>query len=62
MAKNVCPNLNHGRADPPVRVCPMCGEVVNPKLPVKACSEQKHAKMTFHQDAFCIDCGKRLIN
>ena len=27
-----CQNLNHGRRDPPIRGCPMCGAVVNAKL------------------------------
>jgi hypothetical protein len=28
-----CPNLNHRRADAPVRFCPTSGEVVNENLP-----------------------------
>ncbi len=55
-----CPNYNHGRSDAPVRACPMCGEVVNAKLPVKHCSEENHARRRRNRDVFCTDCGERL--
>ena len=61
MAKNGCRNFNHGRRDPPVRVCPMCGEVVNSRIPVKHCGEQDHAKKRKNRNTYCTDCGERLI-
>jgi hypothetical protein len=55
-----CPNLNHGRKDPPVRACPMCGETVNPTIPEKRCTETEHARKKRNHNAYCIDCGKPL--
>ena len=55
-----CPNLNHGRSDAPVRACPMCGEIVNPRVPPKECSEEEHAKRKRERNAYCVYCGKRL--
>ena len=55
-----CPNLNHGRLDPPVRACPMCGEIVNPRVLPRACSEEEHAQKLRERNAYCMNCGKRL--
>jgi len=55
-----CQNLNHRRSDAPVRACPMCGEVVNPRVPPKACLEIEHAKRRREMNAYCVDCGVRL--
>ena len=38
-----CPNFNHRRSNAPVRCCSICGEVVNEKIPTKACKEEEHA-------------------
>lgn len=59
--KSSCRNMNHGRRDAPVRGCPDCGEVVNPRLPQRACSEDEHARRRRGQATYCVDCGKRLI-
>ena len=56
-----CPNYNHGRANAPVRFCPMCGDVVNEKIPIKTCSEEKHAKSRRERNKYCVDCGEQLI-
>ena len=56
-----CPNFNHGRADPPVRACPMCGEIVNAKVPRHSCTQEAHAKKRREANVFCVDCGQRLI-
>jgi hypothetical protein len=55
-----CPNFNHGRSNPPVRACPMCGEIVNPRVASQACSEEEHAKKRQERNAYCMHCGKRL--
>jgi len=55
-----CPNFNHGRRDAPVRACPMCGEVVNPQVPVRRCTDAEHADKRKNGDAFCVDCGAGL--
>jgi hypothetical protein len=56
-----CANLNHGRANAPVRHCPMCGEVVNETVAMEACSEEKHASGRRRGSTYCVDCGKRLV-
>jgi len=55
-----CTNLNHRRADAPVRACPQCGEVVNARLLTKACAEAAHVAKRRNRDVFCVDCGLRL--
>ena len=60
MSKGNCQNLNHGRRDPPVRGCPMCGEIVNSKIPAKHCSQTVHADRRRSGDMYCIDCMERL--
>lgn len=56
-----CLNFNHGRANAPVRFCPMCGEVVNENIPIKKCSEQRHAMRRRGGSKYCVDCGEQLI-
>ncbi len=58
---NKCPNFNHGRADAPVRFCPLCGEVVNEDIRIKKCREKKHAISRRERDKYCVHCGERLI-
>jgi hypothetical protein len=61
MQRNKCPNLNHGRADAPVRFCPLCGEVVNEDIPIRKCSEGAHAKRRRERNKYCVHCGEQLI-
>jgi hypothetical protein len=56
-----CPNLNHRRSDAPVRNCPQCGETVNAKHRIAACTEDRHAAARRQQSTFCANCGMRLI-
>ena len=56
-----CQNYNHGRSNPPVGFCPMCGEVVNSNIPKKICSEEKHGESRRKRNKFCVDCGEQLI-
>jgi hypothetical protein len=60
MQANTCRNFNHGKSNAPVRVCPMCGEVVNGRTPVAHCSQAQHADRRKNGDKFCVDCGERL--
>jgi hypothetical protein len=61
MKVNNCTNMNHRRANSPVRICPQCGEVVNQSVAEKKCSEESHAKMRKQRNIYCVDCGERLI-
>ncbi len=45
MARRGCLNFNHGRPEPPVRVCPSCDETVNVRIPEKQCTEREHNRM-----------------
>ncbi len=55
MQRNGCPNFNHGRTHPPVRFCPMCGEVVNQNIPVVKCSAQEHAERRRERSKHCVN-------
>jgi hypothetical protein len=55
-----CRNFNHGKSNAPVRVCPMCGEVVNVKRAIPRCSLDRHAQSRKSGDKFCVDCGGQL--
>ena len=57
---NSCLNSNHRRAEPSVRHCPNCGEIVNGKIPARQCSEQSHARKRMDAGKYCVDCGQRL--
>jgi hypothetical protein len=57
MNVQTCANFNHRKSDAPVRACPMCGGVVNARIPVKRCAEASHAARRRSGDAFCLDCG-----
>ncbi len=61
MRPKPCPNYNHGRRDAPVRYCSNCGQVVNERILIQTCSEQKHAKERKRRNTFCVDCGEQLI-
>ena len=61
MAQRLCTNMNHRRRDSPVAFCPDCGEVVNPGIPPKSCSEESHAKRRRARNYHCVDCGEQLI-
>jgi len=56
-----CQNSNHGRANAPVRCCPMCGKTVNERVASKACSEEEHARSRRERNQYCVNCGKQLI-
>jgi hypothetical protein len=58
---SACPNLNHRRANAPVRCCPICGEIVNDEISVKQCADEIHAKRRMQQSKYCVDCGEQLI-
>lgn len=59
--RNLCDNLNHRRAQAPVRHCPMCGGIVNQRVRAPLCSETQHALSRRQGSAFCADCGTRLV-
>jgi hypothetical protein len=61
MQQPACPNLNHRRADAPVRFCPACGRVVNAKMPQGQCPSVKHDASRRNHSVFCVDCGERLV-
>ena len=56
MARDVerCPNNNHGRANVPVRYCPLCGQIVNPRVASKLCSEEEHAQSRRRRHDYCV--------
>ncbi len=56
-----CLNSNHGHPNAPVRLCSMCGEVVNKNISAEVCNEEKHAKKRRNRNEYCADCGERLI-
>jgi hypothetical protein len=62
MQPDPCENLNHRRANAPVRYCPGCGGVVNERVRTQQCSESRHAVERRHGTVFCVDCGTRLIS
>lgn len=61
MVQRQCQNMNHRRRDSPVAFCPDCGEVVNPGIPAKGCSEVRHARQRQGRSQYCVDCGEQLI-
>ena len=61
MQVQACPNLNHGRTNPPVAYCPECSKMVNKNLITKKCSEGEHAKKRRNRSKYCFDCGEQLI-
>ncbi|MES2767853.1 MAG: hypothetical protein V4596_01800 [Bdellovibrionota bacterium] len=56
-----CPNMNHGRMNPPVKFCPSCGESINAQAQRPKCDEFKHKAQRKGRSAFCQDCGKKLM-
>jgi len=61
MRMPICPNLNHRRSNSPFRFCLQCGEVVNNRIAIKRCTEMGHAQKRQDRQAYCVDCGERLI-
>jgi len=61
MQENNCPNFNHRRTNAAVRFCPMCGGVVNERIAIGKCGEEKHAKERRKRNEYCVDCGEQLI-
>jgi hypothetical protein len=55
-----CANFNHRRSDAPVRHCPTCGVIVNPKVSAIRCVTARHDARRKEGSAFCVDCGERL--
>jgi hypothetical protein len=55
-----CPNDNHGRMVVRIRFCPTCGEVLNPNVASRKCSDRSHAEMRRSRSAYCMDCGAGL--
>ena len=55
-----CANCNHWKLHVIVRFCSMCGKIVNENVPIKRCTEEKHAKMLRQRNMYCVDCGKQL--
>lgn len=55
-----CINFNHRRANSPVRICPMCGEMLNRLIPEKACTIESHQEKRKAQNTYCCDCGEYL--
>ena len=61
MNPNNCSNRNHSRSNPMVRICPNCGEILNPSIAAKECSEEDHGIKRKRRNVYCYDCGKKLI-
>jgi ribosomal protein S27E len=56
-----CANLNHRRANAPVRHCPQCGNVLNDSVRTPPCNNDEHMAARRTHAAFCIRCGTQLI-
>jgi hypothetical protein len=56
-----CSNLNHRRANAPVRACPACGRVVNRQLAARTCSAEQHARARRNHDKYCVHCAVDLM-
>ena len=59
--KEKCSNCNHWKSNALVHFCPMCGEVVNEKIPLTKCSQEEHAIKCHKRNKYCVDCGQQLI-
>jgi len=57
-----CDNMNHRRAQAPVRHCPACGGVVNEHVVTRQCSDAQHAAARRQQTVYCVDCGTQLMS
>jgi NADH pyrophosphatase NudC (nudix superfamily) len=59
--------MNHGRLNAPVRFCPTCGDQLDASGKSSGansrttCDDAKHASRRKDRNAFCCDCGKKLI-
>jgi hypothetical protein len=60
-ARQSCPNMNHGRTNPPIRFCPLCGEMVN-RAVTRTCDKTAHLSRRKNRDQYCVDCGKKLTD
>lgn len=59
--KGRCPNMNHGKTNPPIAYCPNCGEKFNSgKIGNKNCNDESHRSKRKDRNHFCFDCGKDL--
>ncbi len=59
--KKICPNMNHGKTNPPITFCPNCGEKLNAGSHAhRHCSEESHREKRKSRNQFCLDCGKDL--
>ncbi|HEX4925408.1 MAG TPA: hypothetical protein VFV50_15045 [Bdellovibrionales bacterium] len=56
---DLCPNMNHGRLNVPIRYCPKCGEIVN-RSASSRCDQARHAMLLKERQTYCTDCGKKL--
>lgn len=54
-----CPNLGHENERAVVRHCPICGEVVNARVPAKPECRDEHDRRRA-QATYCCDCGERI--
>ena len=54
-----CPTLSHNHANAVVRHCPICGEVINDRIPAKTGCHAEHIRRRTHA-TFCVDCGERI--
>ncbi len=61
MRRLVCSNLNHRRANAPVRCCPNCGDVVIEGMPKRHCGDEEHAIKRRERNKYCTLCGDQLI-
>lgn len=61
MSETSCPNLNHSHQHATVRHCPICGDVVNARVPLKRDCREQHARRRREQRAYCTDCGEQLM-
>lgn len=55
-----CPNYNHYRTNPPLRGCPMCGEIVNAEVQAIECGDEEHRRRKQDGDLFCTHCARPL--
>lgn len=56
-----CPNMNHGRLNPPVKFCPTCGDSINKSISNR-CNDLIHKARRKDRGIYCQDCGKKLAS
>jgi len=57
----LCGNMNHRRADAPLRHCIQCGAMVNARASARPCDDAVHAVRRRERAEFCVDCGAQLV-